>query len=237
MRAVLYARYSTGNQSPLSIDDQLRLCRPRPRSSARTSCASSPTPRSAASTAPGRAERAARLRAAGGCDVVIAEHSNRLARDGETAGTSSTSSAAWACATSRSRKARSPSSTRASRPGLGAEGRGGAPRTRRGLRPWRPAGTAGLTYGYRKKRLYDERRRADPGPLEIDEAQAASCGGSSATTRPGEPLAIAAALNAEGVPGPRGGLWNDTTIGGNAARGNGHHAQRALPRRAGLGPP
>jgi len=27
MRAALYSRYSTGNQSPLSIEDQLRLCR------------------------------------------------------------------------------------------------------------------------------------------------------------------------------------------------------------------
>jgi site-specific DNA recombinase len=96
--------------------------------------------------------------------------------------------------------------------------------TRRGVEGVVLSGRSGggLTYGYRKKRLYREDGEPIRGHLEIDAAQAEVvqrifrdyASGSS-------PLAIAAALNAEGVPGPRGGRWNFTTIGGNAQRATG----------------
>jgi hypothetical protein len=50
------------------------------------------------------------------------------------------------------------------------------------------------------------------------------------------PRPIAANLNRDGIPGPFGRTWGDTTIRGHASRGNGHCQQRALRRCAGLEP-
>ncbi len=98
-----------------------------------------------------------------------------------------------------------------------------AQKTRRGLagrvRAGRSAG--GLCYGYA---VAHEPGRDGPvrGGRRIVAAEAAIvrriftafAGGSS-------PKAIAKALNAEGIPGPRGELWRDTTIRGHRQRGTG----------------
>jgi site-specific DNA recombinase len=73
--------------------------------------------------------------------------------------------------------------------------------------------TGSRIYGYRS---------APGGAIEIVEAEAAIVRrilidfAAGLSTRD-----IAAALNAEGVPGPRGGLWNPSTIHGSRQRGNG----------------
>jgi site-specific DNA recombinase len=61
-----------------------------------------------------------------------------------------------------------------------------------------------------------------PGELVINEAEAATVRTIFADFVAGRtPRAIAAALNASGVPPPRGNRWNASTINGNAARGHG----------------
>ncbi len=96
-----------------------------------------------------------------------------------------------------------------------------AMKTRRGLRGRVLAGASagGLSYGYD---VVPVPEGADRGLRAINPAQAAVvvrilrdyAGGVS-------PKAIAAALNREGVPGPRGGTWSQSTIYGNRTRGTG----------------
>ncbi|HRY01682.1 MAG TPA: recombinase family protein [Beijerinckiaceae bacterium] len=72
----------------------------------------------------------------------------------------------------------------------------------------------GRGYGYRPS--------ARPGEPEIVPDQAATIRRIFAMRLSGmKPRAIAARLNAEGVPPPRGDLWNASTINGSRARGNG----------------
>jgi site-specific DNA recombinase len=60
------------------------------------------------------------------------------------------------------------------------------------------------------------------GLREIDEAEAAAIREVYHDYAAGKsPRAIAGELNARGLPAPRGGQWNASTINGNAARGNG----------------
>jgi DNA invertase Pin-like site-specific DNA recombinase len=92
-------------------------------------------------------------------------------------------------------------------------------KTRRGLRGRIEQGRSGggLCYGYRITRPADEQR----GGREIDEAQAAVVRRIFASFAAGNsPRAIAAELNAEGIPGP-GGRPRGTTIRGHALRGTG----------------
>src|SRR5690625_3850319 len=90
-------------------------------------------------------------------------------------------------------------------------------KTHRGLegrvRAGRSAG--GLCYGYRPV-------PGDPGALQIDEAEAAIVRRIFQQYAEGmSPKAIAAALNAEGVPGPRASTWGQSTINGNRQRATG----------------
>jgi site-specific DNA recombinase len=99
-----------------------------------------------------------------------------------------------------------------------------AAKTHRGLRGRVEEGKSGggLCYGYRVVKKLDERGEAIRGGREIDEVQvgvvrrvfrdfAAGIG----------PRAIARTLNEEGITGPEGELWSDTTIRGHAKRGTG----------------
>jgi site-specific DNA recombinase len=227
MRAALYARYSTGNQSPLSIEDQLRLCRQF------AAAQGAPVVREftdaeisgfVSDARPGLNDLLAFARQ-GGCDLVIAEHSDRLARDGEKGwqvfhlfrrlGVRYETVQQGKVTTVHQGVANLVSELKGEEATL---------RTHRGLQgvveDGRSAG--GLTYGYKVKRLYDERGEPIRGHLEIDEGQAQVVRRIFRDYVAGaSPLAIATALNAEGVPGPRGGAWNHSTIGGNAARGVG----------------
>lgn len=74
---------------------------------------------------------------------------------------------------------------------------------------------AGVAYGYRVIPGRDLNREIDPDEallvLRIFEEYASGV----------SPRAIAARLNEEGVPSPRGGKWNDSTIRGNAKKRDG----------------
>ncbi|MCW5761460.1 MAG: recombinase family protein, partial [Phenylobacterium sp.] len=227
LRAALYARYSTGNQSPLSTDAQLRLCRRKAEEIGAHVVREFLDPEISGFVSGGRPQYQALLAFArsGQCDVVICEHSNRMARDGEagwhvfhlfkrlgvryvTVQESDMTVMSQAISTLMSEH----------------KGEEVSQFTRRGLHQvvedGRSAG--GLSYGYKVRIEYDEKGERRRGLLEIDEAQAAVVRRILRDYAAGRsPLDIAAALNAEGVPGPRGGVWNHSTIAGSAARGTG----------------
>ncbi|MEA3013336.1 MAG: site-specific recombinase [Sphingomonadales bacterium] len=97
-------------------------------------------------------------------------------------------------------------------------------RTHRGLqqRALEGESAGGTCYGYDIERRHDARGERIGGIRHINEAQAQIvrriftdyCGGKS-------PKKIAFELNAEGIPGPRGGTWSASTIYGNRRRGTG----------------
>lgn len=227
MRAALYARYSTSNQSALSIEDQLRLCR---RLAAQLGAhvvrefTDAEISGFVSGARPGLNDLLAFARARE-ADVVIAEHSDRLSRDGEKS---------WQvfnlfqAAGIRYVTVQEGEVTIVHQ-GVSSlvselKGQEARQRTHRGLQGVVESGRSagGLTYGYRKKRLYDDAGEPIRGHLEIDEDQAQVVQRIFRDYAAGaSPLAIAHALNVEGVPSPRGGGWNASTIGGNAKRGNG----------------
>ena len=99
-----------------------------------------------------------------------------------------------------------------------------AAKTHRGLRGRVEDGKSGggLCYGYRVVKKLDERGELIRGDREIDEAQAIVARRIFREFASGiSPRAIARALNAEGIVGPDGNLWNDSTIRGHVKRGTG----------------
>ena len=97
-------------------------------------------------------------------------------------------------------------------------------KTRRGLQGVARSGrhTGGRVYGYTIRREFDASgepirglRDVHPGEAPIvQEIHRRYAAGAS-------PRAIAADLNARGVPGPTGKMWNASALNGNAERGNG----------------
>lgn len=227
MRAALYARFSTDGQSPASIADQLVGCRKlADRLGARIVGEFSDAAISGQAMAnrPGVNGLMA-LAEAGGCDLVIAEHTDRLSRGG---------SQSWSIyedltALGVRYETVNQGPVTPMHVGIGAtisvmQIQEGAKKTWRGLEGVVKAGRSagGLTYGYAKTRLYDAAGEPVRGLLEVDPARAEVVVRIFRDYAAGaSPRAIAAALNIEAVPGPRGGPWNASTIHGNAKRGNG----------------
>lgn len=227
MRAALYARYSTDNQSEASVADQLRLCRgfaERLGAHVVREFSDAAISGSSMGNRPGVRALMAAARA-GEVDVVIAEHTDRLSREGGDT---------WAIY--KDLKAlgvqyRTVNQGEISTIHVGLSGTMSelmieeiGRKTKRGLQGVVEAGRSGggLTYGYRKKLAYDAAGEPLRGLLEIDEDQAQVVRRIFREYAAGaSPLAIAAALNAEAVAGPRGGTWNASTIAGNVARGVG----------------
>ncbi|MDT0684713.1 recombinase family protein, partial [Roseicyclus sp. F158] len=99
-----------------------------------------------------------------------------------------------------------------------------AKKTREGLRGRALAGKSagGLTYGYRAIRALDAEGERIRGDREIHPEEAAVVVRILEAYAAGRsPKKIAERLNAEGVPGPRGGTWGASTIHGNLQRGTG----------------
>lgn len=81
---------------------------------------------------------------------------------------------------------------------------------------------AGIAYGYKRANRLDERGDLIRGLREIDEDQAAIVRRIFAEYVAGlSPQTIAENLNRDGVPGPRGSGWAETTIRGDRKRQNG----------------
>lgn len=224
--AVLYARYSTAMQSKASIEDQFRLLRQR---AAREGWAivGEYADREISGSVRDRVGLIDCLAdiTSGTATVLMAEALDRISRDQED----------MAAIYKRIRFVGARIVT-LSEGEVGAlhVGMGGtmsalyieqlAQKTKRGQIGRVEAGRipGGLSYGYRAIRNLDQNGQFERGLREVDEQQAIiirrifreyADGDSSA--------AIVARLNREGVPGPRGGLWNQSTLAGSRKRRNG----------------
>ncbi len=99
-----------------------------------------------------------------------------------------------------------------------------AEKTRRGQRGRVEVGRipGGNSYGYRMIRRIAEDGNLIRGEREIHPDEAAVVRQIFADYASGQPpRAIAASLNRQGIPSPRGGLWNASTINGSRQRKNG----------------
>lgn len=228
MRVAIYARYSSDLQSPNSIEDQVRLCRER---AGQTGAEVIQVYADAAISGahilnrPGIVALMADAKR-GRFDAVITEALDRLSRDQEDiAGLYKRLGHAGVSIVTLSEG-------EISELHVGLKGtmnalflKDMAAKVRRGQRgriEKGRAGGGGLGYGYRVVRKLGADGEPERGIREIDQDQAAVIRRiytdyltmQSART-------IAAALNREGMPAPRGGQWNASTINGNAKRRNG----------------
>jgi DNA invertase Pin-like site-specific DNA recombinase len=227
MRAAIYARVSL-DKNERSVGDQVALCE---RHAAKLGAhvvrvfADDGISGTSMANRPQVRELLAFARA-GGCDVVIAEHTNRLARDGEDGWGIFKRLRALGVRYVTAEEGRVTTLTQAVSSMMSElKIEEAHHKTRRGMRGQveRGKNVTAPAYGYRRKRAYDP-ASGEPirGLLEIHEPEAEVVrrifrewvAGASA-------VAIAARLNAEGVAAPRGGLWCDTTIRGSPKIGKG----------------
>ncbi|MEO3476018.1 recombinase family protein, partial [Roseomonas sp. CAU 1739] len=225
-RCALYARYSSDNQREASIEDQLRICHVR--AEREGWCVVGTFTDAAISGAttlrPGYQALLEAIRK-GELDIVLAESLDRLSRDLEHV------AAFHKLAVFARVEVVTLAEGVISELQVGLKGTMGAlylkdlaQKTHRGLegRARQGFGTGRLAYGYRAVRTFGADGEPVRGLREIDPACAAVVrrifrdyvGGAS-------PLAIARALNTEGITGPDGRPWHDWTIRGRPARDNG----------------
>lgn len=226
-RALIYARFSFDLQRDASTDDQVRECRKRADHegwrvvSVHTDYAVS----GLTTLRPGFQALQAEMRA-GGAEVVLAESLDRLSRDQEHI--AGFFKQARFCGV----RVVTLAEGEISELHVGLKGTMGAlylkdlaDKTRRGLegrvRQGRSGG--GLCYGYRVVRGPVGRDgETERGLREIDPTEAAVVRRIFGRFAAGEgPKTIAAALNREGIAGPRGGIWQAGTIRGQAGRDTG----------------
>ncbi len=225
-RVALYARYSSDNQRDASIEDQLRLCRVR---AAREGweIIDSYSDRSVSGASLIRPGVQALLQDARDIrfDIVLCESLDRLSRDQEDiAGIYKRLSFAGLRIVTLAEG-------EISELHIGLKGTMGAlylkdlaDKTRRGLRGRVEAGRSGggNSYGYRVLRSQSPDGDVSTGAREIDATEAVIVRRVFSDYADGQsPRAIAQALNAERVPGPRGGTWSASSLHDNAARGTG----------------
>ena len=226
-RAALYARYSSDLQSQASIEDQFRVCRGHAEHEGWTISGCYRDAAISGDSVILRPGVQALLEDArrGQFDVVVAEALDRVSRD----------QADVAVLFKYLRFAGVPVVTLAegeiTELHVGLKGtmnalflKDLAAKTRRGLRGRVEKGRSGggLCYGYDVAKVTNGAGEPVRGERTINDAEAAIvrrvfrdfAGGVS-------PRANAKRLNAEGVPGPSGKLWTDSTIRGHAKRGTG----------------
>ena len=226
-RAVIYARYSSDLQSDASIEDQVRLCEERLLSEGnivvqvyqdRAISGGSVQNRDGIQ----RLMEAVRL---GGVDLVMAEALDRLSRDQEDI----------AAIYKRLQFAGVTLTTLAegeiSELHIGLKGtmnalflKDLADKTRRGQRGRVEKGRipGGKSYGYNIVHSLKDNGQVERGQRTINEAEARVVRRIYSEYVAGNsPRKIAALLNAEMIPSPRGGQWNASTINGNQKRRNG----------------
>lgn len=220
MRAAIYARYSTDNQSPMSIEDQIDLCQAFAAREQLTVCVIHYDRARSGGSMIGRdgLDQVMRAAEAGTIDCVVVESLDRLSRDiadlatiykklkflnipirGVHEGKIDTVTVGLRGLVGQLFREDTAKKTR----------RGQAGRVRKGF------SAGGLAYGYATV-------LGKPGELAIDEGKAAIvrriheeyAKGSTARD-------IAHRLNLDHIPGPRGGKWNASTINGSASRENG----------------
>jgi site-specific DNA recombinase len=226
-RVALYARYSSDNQRDASIEDQLRICREKAEREAWTIVSTYKDAGISGASMILRPGIQALLQDAQRqqFDVVLAEALDRISRD----------QADVATLFKHLRFAGVPIITLAegeiSELHVGLKGtmnalflKDLAAKTHRGLRGRVEDGKSGggLCYGYRVVKKLDGHGELIRGNREIDEEQAVVVGRIFGEFASGiSPRMIARKLNTEGIAGPDGKFWNDTSIRGHLKRGTG----------------
>jgi DNA invertase Pin-like site-specific DNA recombinase len=219
MRVALYARYSSDNQRDASIEDQLRICRDQAKREGWTVVGAYKDAGISGSSMILRPGIQSLLQdaQAGQFDTVLAEALDRISRD----------QADVATLFKHLKFAGVPIVTLAegeiSELHVGLKGtmnalflKDLAAKTHRGLRGRVEDGKSGggLCYGYKVVKNLDARGEPIRGDREIDEGEANIVRRIFREFAAGVgPRTIARTLNEEGVPGPNGKLWRDTTIG------------------------
>ena len=226
-RAVLYARYSSDQQSPASIEDQLRICREQ---AARDGLRVVGVYRDAAvsgSSVTLRPGIQALLQDAQQqqFDVVLAEALDRVSRDQADVAT------LYKHLQFSGVRIVTLAEGEVSELHVGLKGtmnalflKDLANKTRRGLRGRVEQGKSGggLCYGYDVVRRLSSEGEPVRGERTINPAQAEVVQRLFKAFADGvSPQALALRLNTEGVPGPGGRLWTATTIRGHQKRGTG----------------
>ena len=227
MRAAIYARYSSDLQSASSIEDQIRLCREvmeREGAQAVEIYTDYALSGGALKTRPGMQALLADLRAKG-FDLVVAEALDRVSRDQEDI------AAIFKRVTHAKARLLTLAEGEISELHIGLKGtmnalflKDLAQKARRGLRGRVEAGFSGggNSYGYRVVRRFLADGAAVTGEREIEPSEAEIVRRIFDEYAAGHPpRTIVAGLNAEGIPGPRGGAWNASTVNGSRQRRNG----------------
>ena len=230
MRTVIYARFSSTLQNSRSIEDQVRLCRERCEREGWdvldvfTDFAISGAAGIDESARPGLNALLARVEA-GGVDQVLAEATDRIARhqgDAFTIRERITFAGARLFTLSDGEVSEITATFRGLmdaqfRKDLGAK-------VKRGQRGTLTQGRSpgGKAYGYRLANKIMPDGQIVRGLREVDDEQADVVRRIFREYASGRsPRAIANALNADGIPGPRGGAWNASTLNGDRQRKNG----------------
>ena len=224
MRAAIYARYSSDNQRDASIEDQVRICRKRMDQEAwpLTKVYSDHAISGASTLRPGYQQMLMDARA-GEFDLLIAEALDRLSRDQEDI------AALFKQLTFAGVRIVTLAEGDISELHVGLKGtmnalflKDLAEKTHRGLegRVRQGKSGGGNAYGYDVVREIDENGEPVRGGRRINAAEARVVERIFEMFAAGHsPRAIATALNADGILGPRGRVWRDTTI-------RGHHTRR-----------
>lgn len=226
-RVALYARYSSDNQRDASIEDQLRICRDQATREGWQvvgCCKDAGISGSSMILRPG-IQSLLQDAQAGQFDMVLAEALDRISRD----------QADVATLFKHLKFASVPIFTLAegeiSELHVGLKGtmnalflKDLAAKTHRGLRGCVEDGKSGggLCFGYNVVKQLDARGDPIRGDREINEAEANVVRRIFHEFAAGVgPRTIARTLNEEGVPGPNGKPWSDTTTRGHVKRGTG----------------
>ncbi|MEV4608700.1 recombinase family protein [Neorhizobium sp. LMR1-1-1.1] len=226
-RVALYARYSSDNQREASIEDQLRICREQVKREKWKIVGTYKDAGISGASMILRPGIQALLQdaQAGQFDIVLAEALDRISRD----------QADVATFYKHLKFAGVPivtlSEGEISELHVGLKGtmnalflKDLAAKTHRGIRGRVEDGKSGggLCFGYNVVKQLDARGDPIRGDREINEAEANVVRRIFREFAVGVgPRTIARTLNEEGVPGPAGKLWSDTTIRGHVKRGTG----------------
>lgn len=226
-RVALYARYSSDNQREASIEDQLRICREQAKREKWKIVGTYKDAGISGASMILRPGIQALLQdaQAGQFDIVLAEALDRISRD----------QADVATFYKHLKFAGVPivtlSEGEISELHVGLKGtmnalflKDLAAKTHRGIRGRVEDGKSGggLCFGYNVVKQLDARGDPIRGDREINEAEANVVRRIFREFASGiGPRTIARTLNEEGVPGPAGKLWSDTTIRGHVKRGTG----------------